>query len=179
MAPQRSHIARHQETGRSAGRKVIVAELTSQAIAQDFARDGAFHSINNYVREKKITPETASAWTAQLFAVFEEKIKEAQREVQHLQTSLMRLADAARRGKRKHAYKEIDPHVVSLAHELTTFDGWVMSLYETDLTMISYGAPERARAKPAEMAKSMDALYAKRLEEMKFTLNAPELFKLG
>jgi hypothetical protein len=156
-----------------------MAELTTQAIAQDFARDGAFHTINDYVREKKITAETASAWTAQLFAVFEEKIKEAQREVQHLQTNLMRLAAVAARRKRKHAYKEIDPHVVSLAQELTTFDGWVMSIYETDLTMISYGAPERARAKPGEMAKSMEALYAKRLDEMKFTLNAPDLFKLG
>ncbi len=156
-----------------------MAELDSQTIAQDFARDGAFHTIRTYIAARRITPEQASAWTAQLFAVFEEKIKEAQKEVQHLQTVLMRLAAVAARGKRKHPYKEVDPHVVSLAHELTTLDNWVMSLYETDLTMISYGAPERARAKPGEMARAMEALYAKRLAEMKFTLNAPELFTRG
>ena len=54
-----------------------------------------------------------------------------------------------------------------------------MSIYETDLSMICYGAPERAKAKPLEMARSMQALTQKRLAEHDFALKAPELFKLG
>lgn len=72
-----------------------------------------------------------------------------------------------------------DPLVMSPAQELGAFDGSWMSLHETDPTMISYGAPDRARAKPNEMAAPMNALCQKRLEEMKFQLKAPELFKLG
>ena len=66
-----------------------------------------------------------------------------------------------------------------MAREVTTFDNWVMSLYETDLTMIWLGNPERAQSKPLEMARSMEALRQKRLTELDFGLNAPELFKRG
>ena len=33
-------------------------------------------------------------------------------------------------GGRKHPYQQVDPLVLSLAHEVTTFDNWVMSIYE-------------------------------------------------
>jgi hypothetical protein len=59
------------------------------------------------------------------------------------------------------------------------FDGWMISLYETELTMLGYALPERAKAKPIEMAKSMEALAQKRLAENRMGLKAPELFKVG
>lgn len=155
-----------------------MAELDMRKIADDFNKDGAFRTLRSYVRQETITKDQAAHWTAQLFNIFAEKIEEAKKEVRRLDTVLQRLSAIAAQGKRKRAYTEPDPLVTSLAHELGTFDGWVMSLYESDLTMISYGAPERARAKPNEMAASMHALYQKRLEEMKFALKAPDLFKL-
>lgn len=156
-----------------------MAELDTRKIAEDFNRDGAFRTLRTFVRQGTISKEQAAQWTAQLFKIFAAKIEEAKKEVKRLDAVLQRLAVVAAQGKRKRAYVEQDPLVLSLAHELGAFDGWVMSLYETDLTMISYGAPDRARAKPNEMAASMNALYQKRLEEMKFQLKAPELFKLG
>lgn len=156
-----------------------MAELDTRKIAEDFNRDGAFRTLRSYVQQGTISKDQAAQWTAQLFKIFAAKIEEAKKEVKRLDAVLQRLAVVAAQGKRKRAYVEQDPLVLSLAHELGAFDGWVMSLYETDLTMISYGAPDRARAKPNEMAASMNALYQKRLEEMKFQLKAPELFKLG
>ena len=156
-----------------------MAELDTRKIAEDFNRDGALRTLRSYVQQGTITKDQAAQWTAQLFKIFALKIEEAKKEVQRLDAVLQRLAVVVAQGRRKRAYVEQDPLVMSLAQELGAFDGWVMSLYETDLTMISYGAPDRARATPSEMAASMNALYQKRLEEMKFQLKAPELFKLG
>ncbi|QEL24821.1 hypothetical protein FQV39_21210 [Bosea sp. F3-2] len=153
--------------------------LTSERIQADFERDGAFRTIAQYVERKLISTDEATQWKSRLFALFQDKIEEARREVRHLDASLARLADIARNGARNRRFQSPDPDVLRLAHELTTFDSWIISLYETDLTMVSYGAPERARAKPAEMQKAMDELYKKRSAAKNWGLKAPELFKLG
>lgn len=153
--------------------------LTSDRIQRDFERDGAFAAIRQYVLDKKITREEATDMHRRLFALFQDKIEEGRREVKRLDACLARLADVARHGAHQGLYQDQDPNVMKLAHELTVFDGWVISLYETDLSMISYGAPERARAKPAEMQKAMEALYSKRSVGKDWRLKVPDLFKLG
>jgi hypothetical protein len=47
------------------------------------------------------------------------------------------------------------------------------------LTMLLFVNPQRARAKPLEMARSMQALTQKRIAESNLLLKAPELFKPG
>lgn len=157
----------------------MAPQIDFHKLAVEFNNEGAFTVIDRYVSTGQITPEHASGWIAQVFALFEAKVREAQKEVRRLDAVLARLAHVTARGSRKHPYQKFDPLVVSLAHEATTFDNWVMSLYETDLSMISYGAPDRAKAKPMEMARAMEALYQKRLKEMNFALNSPELFTRG
>ena len=157
-----------------------MAPIDMTKLAQEFMDEGAFVVIDRYVREGKITAGIASAWMKQVFALFDAKVKEAQQEARRLDAVLARLAHLTAQGAaRARPYQPSDPLVMSLAHELTTFDNWVISLYETDLSMISYGAPARAKAKPAEMMKAMDALYQKRLTDMDFAKNAPELFTRG
>jgi hypothetical protein len=153
--------------------------IDMRKLAQEFMDEGAFVVIDRYVRSGQISPEVASGWVQQVFLLYQQKVQEAQREVKRLDAVLGRLAAVAAQGSRKRPYLERDPLVISLAHEVTTFDNWVMSIYETDLSMISYGAPERAKAKPMEIAKSMQALTQKRLAERDFGLNAAELFKRG
>ena len=152
---------------------------TPQQLAAEFQNRGAFEAINYYVDSGVISKETASAWTARIFSLFLDKTREAQREARQIGPVLQRLEHACAVGARPHPYNPVDPKVLSLGHEVTIFDNWVMSLYETDLTMIGYAAPERARAKPLEMAKSMEAVWRKRLQQMDFALNAPELFTRG
>jgi len=150
--------------------------LTTEALAHQFAREGAFQALRNNVESGAISAETASQWTAQIFGVFHSKVDEAKKEVHHLQQALHRLDHVTLRGTRPRPYQLQDPLVMQLAHEATTFDDWVVSLMETDLTMIFLGAPGRARAKPQELAKAMATLTQKRIDELKFTLKAPELF---
>ena len=54
-----------------------------------------------------------------------------------------------------------------------------MSLYETDLTMVDFGAPSRGKDKASEFAASYDALRRKRVAELDFKLKDPSLFKIG
>lgn len=156
-----------------------MAPRDSHTMAQDFARDGAFASIATYVEKGEIGKDVASAFIAQVFGMYLHKIKEGRKELEHLSAALDRLERIARAGSHPKAYIEREPNVLSLAHEITVFDGWVMSLYETDLSMIWWGAPERARNKPTEMARSMSDLFAKRLKEMDFNLRDTSLFRRG
>jgi hypothetical protein len=156
-----------------------MAPRDSHTMAQDFARDGAFASIATYVEKGEIDKGIASAFVSQVFRMYREKIKEGKKELAHLSAALDRLERAAQAGSHPRPYIARDPTVLSLAHEITVFDGWVMSLYETDLSMIWWGAPARAKEKPNEMARAVNELFVKRLKEMDFNLRDTSLFRIG
>jgi hypothetical protein len=153
--------------------------LDMRKVQQDFAKEGAFHVIRRYVREGTIDSGTASQWSAQVFAALNEKVAEAKKEVRHIAQVLDRLEHVCKGGARAAPHAQMETTVQSLAHHFTAFDGWMISLYETELTMLSYVLPARAKARPIEMAESMEALAQKRLAEQRMGLKAPELFKLG
>jgi hypothetical protein len=46
--------------------------------------------------------------------------------------------------------------------ELAALDGWVVSLYETDLTMLGVINPTTRRQRPQAFARAMDQLWQKR-----------------
>ena len=156
-----------------------MADIDMNRVMHDMATEGSFHAIRRYVAENKISKEQASAWVAQIFSAMADQVKEARREMRRLDSVLARLSGVIEQGKRPRAFNPRDAVFSNLARELTTFDNWVMSLYETDLTMIHFGNPERAKAKPLEMARAMNELYAKRLEDHSFLKSAPELFTTG
>ena len=156
-----------------------MAPRDSRTMAQDFARDGAFSAIAEYVEKGEISKEIASAFVAQTFEFYRNKIKEGRKEIAHLSAALDRLDHIAQAASHKRPYVALDPEVISLSREIAVFDSWVMSLYETDLSMIWWGAPERARNKPTEMARSMNELFEKRVKELDFNLRDTSLFKLG
>jgi hypothetical protein len=147
--------------------------------AEDFSNEGAFVAIYRYVREGQLSAEQAASLISRMYLLYDMKVKEAQKEVRRIDAVLARLAHLTTQGQQKRPYEPRDAMLLSLANECTTFDNWVMSLYETDLSMISYARPDRAKAKPIELAKAFEALHKKRLDDMNFALNAPELFKLG
>jgi 6-phosphofructokinase len=155
-----------------------MAELDMNKVQQDFATEGAYKVIRRYVREGKIAPETGVRWAAQIFEALAIKAEEAQKEVGHLKQVVERLQHVCRQGKPQ-SFDRLEATLQTLAREMTTFDGWVISLYETELTMLWMVNPERAKAKPLEMARSMEELTSKRMTERDFMLKAPDLFKVG
>jgi hypothetical protein len=151
---------------------------STKEMADEIVKRGAFRAFEYFVETGRLTTEEARQWTARIYEFFLKKTREAQNEVRRIDAVLARISQLSEGGRVARHWMARDPRLIQLAEEVMTLDGWVMSLYETDLTMLGFGAPERGRAKAHEMAKSMDALWAKRLAELNLGLNAPDLFKI-
>lgn len=148
-------------------------------LRQDFATEGAFGAIIRHVLEGKVSNTVAEGWAAFVFKDLGDKIAEAKKELRHIDQSLDRLNQVCSQGAKLSEFDKLALRALSLSRELKTLDGWVVSLYETELTMMLFVNPLLAKAKPLEMARSIQALTQKRIAEGDFLLKAPELFTPG
>jgi len=157
----------------------MTREVSAKESKEAILRDGAFSALVGFVERGDFSPKDGSYFLGKIFEYYLHKLREAQTEVRRIDTVLQRMVQICESGKAQRPWQSRDPRVLQLAHEMTTFDGWVISLYETNLTMLGVGNPQRGREKVHEMARSMDALWAKREQELNVGLKAPELFKLA
>lgn len=162
--------------------KLMARQLTNELFAQEVQRSGAFGAILNLTKEGTMSEDVAVRMIKKAFKNFLEQVREAQKEVRRLDAVLARLAPICDAG----VHQNLSPKspafankVRELAHEVTTLDNWVVSLYETDLSMMWLGNPDRAAAKPIEFANSMAVLRQKRMTEMSAVLKDPSLFHRG
>jgi len=153
--------------------------LSNRELVEEISKRGAFKAIEHFVEAGTISRDQAVSYVNAIYAYFLRQVQEAQGEVRRLQAVLGRLVTLCDRGSRAKNWAPRDPEVGRLAHEIVALDGWVMSLYETDLTMVDFGAPSRGKDKAAEFAASWDALRKKRVAELDFKLKDPALFKIG
>jgi hypothetical protein len=146
----------------------------STAISQH----GVFGALFRFQESGAVSPEFASQMLMAFFTKYENQVKEAARELEHIQSVLGRLAVVCRRGATTRRKLQRDDAIIrELAHEAVTFDNWVISLYETDLTILGLARPDIAKKRPHEFARSMDALWQKRLDEQVGNLKDPTLFR--
>ncbi len=153
--------------------------LSNRELVEEISKRGAFLAIEHFVETGTISKEQAAFYVSAIYSYFQRQVQEAQREVGRLHAVLARLAILCEQGRRAKSWAPRDPAVGKLAQEILALDGWVVSLYETDLTMIDFGSPSRGKDKAAEFAASYDALRRKRLDELDFKLKDPSLFKIG
>jgi len=139
---------------------------------------GVFNALVKFVENGELSKEEGAKMHAHTFAFYAEKVREAQTEVRRIDAVLGRMASLCATGKQVTPWKGKGPLVDKLASEARALDGWVISLYETDLTMIRFAAPELGKARPNEMAKSMDALWEKRMAAVNLRLKGTGEFKL-
>ena len=151
--------------------------LSNRELVEEIAKRGAFKAIEHFVETRVITQEEALTYVSAIYAYFLRQVQEAQNEVRRLESVLGRLSVLCDQGRRAKTWIPRNPAVARLADEILAFDGWVMGLYETDLTMIDFGAPSRGKDKAAEFAASWEALRKKRIAELDFKLKDPSLFK--
>ena len=64
-----------------------------------------------------------------------------------------------------------------MTNHLITFDAWVASLLETDLTITGLLNPSHTRNKITELARALNALMDKRAAEGNPVLDDPNLFR--
>jgi hypothetical protein len=153
--------------------------LSNRELVEEISKRGAFKAIEHFVDTSTITKDQAVFYANAIYSFFLRQVQEAQHEVRRLQAVLARLVPLCEQGRGAKAWMPRDPGVGRLAQEILALDGWVMSLYETDLTMVDFGAPSRGKDKASEFAASWDALRKKRITELDFKLKDPTLFKIG
>lgn len=152
---------------------------TNRELVEEISKRGAFQALDHFVETGTITKELASIYGAAMYGYFLGQIQEAQREVLRLQAVLTRVKMLCEEGRRARTWVARDPRAAKLSQELVALDGWVISLYETDLTMWDFATPERGKDKAYEFADSYDALRQKRLTEVDFKIKDSTLFKVG
>ena len=158
----------------------MARQITIQIMAEEFDRKGMFKALGEFVKEGSMTKQRAEEIRREVFKIFLKQVKEAKSEVQHLNGSIARLEQICQAGVNARSgpvWADRPAEVHRLAEEIMTFDGWVVSLYETAITMMYFGAPDRAKAKPTEMMNSLEALRQKRLQQLDLDLKDPSLFK--
>jgi hypothetical protein len=153
--------------------------LTNRELVDEISKRGAFQALEHFVETGTITRELASTYMSAMYGFFLRQIQEAQREVYRLQAVLTRLNMLCEDGRRAKTWISRDPRAAKVAQELVALDGWVISLYETDLTMWDFATPERGKEKAYEFADSYEALRQKRITEVDFKIKDSSLFKVG
>jgi hypothetical protein len=152
--------------------------MTQEEWKRELNRVGVFNAVVTFVEQGKMTKEEGAKMLAHTFAFYSEKVREAKSEVRRTDAVLTRMDAICDMGRRAVPWNGKGPHVEPLAYEVRALDGWVMSLYETDLTMMRLGAPDIGRTRAREMAASMDVLWEKRLAAYNMRLKGTGEFKL-
>jgi len=160
----------------------MARDITVQLMAEEFDRKGMFKALNEFVQEGSMTPQRAGEIRVAVFNIFLKQVNEAKSELNHLKSSVGRLEHICKMGAQARpsaVWVDRPQELERLALEIMTFDGWIVSLYETAITMMYFGAPDRARAKPKEMLDSLEALRQKRLQALDLDLKDPSLFRFA
>jgi hypothetical protein len=157
----------------------MTQKLSRKASTDEIMKSGAFRAVRHFVETGAMTKEQASRFTAEIYEFFLLKTCEAKNEIRRIEAVLNRIEQICRAGKIAKPWIPNDPSIDRLGRDVMAFDGWVMSLYETDLTLVGVGAPHIVHAKPFEMWASREKLWEKRLEKLHLGLKIPELFVIN
>jgi hypothetical protein len=152
--------------------------VSTQQWTQLINEKGIFHALRHLVATGRLTEKEAEEHLGQMFRRYAALVQEAQSEVTRLSAVLSRMSALCAANQRRQPLAKGLGAVDQLSMEVKAFDGWTISLYETDVTMIRLAAPERGKAMPQDFAASMNKLWNERVENNKFFHKNPGLFKL-
>lgn len=156
----------------------MAREIGRQEWVTAIAQHGLFGALWRFQEAGDLSAEHASRMLMAFFAKYEKQVQEAMHEADRIKAVLSRLASVCRRGATTNRrFTKDDVIIHELAQEAVTLDNWVISLYETDLTILGLARPDIAKQRPHELARSMDALWQKRVDEQVANLKDPGLFK--
>lgn len=139
--------------------------------------EGAFRGLRSLITKGSLSEAAARQVAGFTYKAILEEVQEARKELMHLQTALAALENSARQGTRNPSASAHDPVYDQMTNHLITFDAWVVSLLETDLTIAGLLNPTHTRSKITELAKAMNALMDKRAREQHPVLDDPSLFR--
>jgi hypothetical protein len=143
---------------------------------------GYFHGLKKMLDEYDVTDKQAMKIKVMLYKHILTKITESKREITYLQNAVMRMESACHAGtipNLQTARHARDNNLSSLEQALQAFDGWTISLLETNVSLLwAIHNPETAGIRIDGLKNSFTKLYDLRKPEIQPFNNFPEVFDL-
>lgn len=139
-------------------------------------KDGTFHGMKALLAERRISEDMASQILRNSYGAILDQVNEAKSELQKIQNALAQLESTCRTGKQARNPRTGDGTHAQLNQAVLAFDGWVVSLMETNLTVTGMLNPTFTRTKISQFATAMTSLMDKRATEQHPVLDDPQLF---
>jgi len=156
--------------------------LTKEDANRIAVTTGYFDGLHKMLKEYDVSKETGARLKAMFFKHILKKINEAKKEIVRLQASIQRLEAACNAGTVPNEGEGLDaygPTVNRLLQEMRTFDGWVISLLESDISLVAtIENPETAGIRVKGLQKSFAELWALRIPGWKPFDNHPDVFDM-
>jgi hypothetical protein len=144
---------------------------------------GYFDGLEKIFQEFEVSKELGASIKMQFFQFTLKKIEEAKKEIARLQASVGRLEAACRAGTvplPAEGLQARSPSVNRLRDEMRAFDGWTISLLETDITLLQIvNNPETAGIRAKSLAESFAQLWTLRNNGRKIYESRPDVFDLS
>ena len=157
----------------------MAVRITIEKANQLVFEQGAFVSLDTLMREYGVSVEKGGRLLGEFFRLLLLQIAEAQKETRHIQAALTRMEQTCREGShaRPSGHGEMrSPLIDRFQRDLWALDGWVVSLLETDITLVGFVSPSLARNKVCQLNQAMNALLHKREAGLFPFLKDPALF---
>jgi len=145
--------------------------------------NGYFASLHKILQEYDVSKELGAKIKVMLFKHLMGKINEAKKELARLNASIQRVEAACSAGtvpSPAEGLKAFTPAVNRLLEEVRTFDGWVISLLESDISLVAMTEnPETAGIRVNGLQKSFAALWNLRIPGLTPLQGYPDVFDMS
>lgn len=142
---------------------------------------GWFQGLHYIIREYGLTAEEGAQMKVNFYGLLLAKVLEARKEVTHLQAAVLHMEAACRSGLNSRPASGLDAFSVpypALLQSARAFDGWTISLLESDMSILAaVETPGTAGKRIEDLKRSFAELWATRVQDgFKMMASHPELF---
>jgi hypothetical protein len=153
--------------------------ITKEQFVRESMEIGAFKALATHAKNGNIRPNKADDVADGIFDFLIGRFEEGQRETARINAVLTRLISTARAGKipaRGQSWTPKESVINSFVQDIKTLHNWVVSLYETDFTILDTIDPRAANEHPQSMANAMNNVRAERKKRLEHGTHFPEFF---
>jgi len=153
--------------------------ITKEEFLRQSMEVGAFSALARNVDNGNIRKDKADDIADAIFDFFIGKFEEAEKEAHHISAVLTRLKASARSGKTPAPGQSWTPKqsvIDAFVRELATLHNWLVSLYETDITILDTIDPKLTELQPQKMADAMNKVRAERRKRLEHGAHFAKFF---
>jgi hypothetical protein len=157
-------------------------KLTKDDANRHFMESGYFYGLYKIHQEYEVSKELGAKLKVMLFKHLLPKVLEAKKEIERLKVSAERMEATCRAGSIPELATGLTPFsplVNQLGNEMRAFDGWSISLLETDISLLAMiDNPVTAGMRVKGLRESFAELWRLREKGIRPLAGHPEVFSL-